>query len=95
MNFDQETIAGFKGIINEGLAYGAFLYDFAIRQEIEKHLSIQLFHSPEHMKQTTLKLLWSYIEKSGSKSLIGFTEDDPALTTVGTWVGYENKFPYY
>ncbi len=95
MNFDKETIAGFKGIINDGLAYGAFLYDFAIRQEIEKHLSIQLFHSPEHMKQTTLKLLWSYIEKSGSKSLIGFTEDDPALTTVGTWVGYENNFPYY
>ena len=95
MNFDQETIDGFKQIINDGLAYGVFLFDFAFRQEIEKHVSIQLFHSPEHMKQITLKLLWHYIEKSGSKSLIVYTEDDPALTTVGTWVAYENKFPFY
>lgn len=95
MDFDTETINGFKKIITEDLAYGIFLYDWSIRTELEKHISTQLFHSPEHMKQTTLKLLWYYIEKSNTKSVIGYTEDDPALTTVVTWAAYENKFPFY
>lgn len=95
MNFDNETIEDYRKIITNELAYGIFFYDWAIRQEIERHISTQLFQSPESMKQTTLKLLSHYVEKSKTKSIIGFTESDPALTTLSTWVAHQNEIPFY
>lgn len=95
MDFDYETIAGFKKIITDEIAFGIFSYDWAVRHEIERHIATQLFQSPGHMKQTTLKLLCHHIEKSKAKSIIGFTEDDPGLTTLGVWVAIQNSLPFY
>jgi hypothetical protein len=95
MNFDEKAIQSFKKILNDELAHGVFLYDWAIRKEIEKHISVQLFESPYSMTLTLLKLLKFYIQRSKVKSIIGFTEDDPALTSIGTWASQETKLPFY
>ncbi len=95
LSFDQETIDGFKKIINDDLAYCIFLFDWAIQKEIENHISTHLFQSPPHMQQTTLKLLWYYIERSKAKSVIGFTEGDSGLVGVATVVSYDKVFPHY
>ena len=95
MEFNQEAINSFKKIINDELAYDIFIHDWAIRKEIENHISIQLFESPYSMILTLLKLLKFYIQRSKVKSVIGFTEDDPALTSIGTWASHETKLPFY
>jgi hypothetical protein len=95
MQFGQEAINSFRTIINDELAYGVFLHDWAIRREIENHLSIQLFESPPSMKETLLKLLTHYVETSKTKSIIGFTEDDPALVAVATGVAMRTNLPFY
>ncbi len=95
MDFNQEVINSFKKIINDELAYDVFIYDWAIRKEIENHISVQLFESPYSMTLTLLKLLKFYIERSKSKSIIGFTEDDPSLTSVGTWASQKTGLPFY
>lgn len=95
MQFNQEAINSFRTIINDGLAYGIFLYDWAVRKEIESHLSVQLFESPPHMKETLLKLLIYYVETAKTKSIIGFTEDDSALVTVATGVAMRTNLPFY
>ena len=95
MNFDQNIIDDFKKIINDGLAHGIFLYDWAIRKEIEHHISTHLFQWPPHMQQTILKLLWYYIERSKAKSIIGFAEGDSGLVGIATVVGYDKIFPHY
>ncbi|MBI1828181.1 MAG: hypothetical protein HY222_08745 [Thaumarchaeota archaeon] len=95
MEFNQEAINSFKKIINDELAYDIFIYDWAIRKEIENHISVQLFESPYSMILTLLKILKFYIERSKTKSIIGFTEDDPALTSIGTWASQETKLPFY
>jgi hypothetical protein len=95
MKFAQEAINSFRTIINDELAYGMFLHDWAIRKEIENHLSIQLFESPPNMKETLLKLLTHYIETAKTKSIIGFTEDDPALIAVATGVAMQTNLPFY
>ena len=47
MDFDEETIAGFKKIITDGLAYGIQLHDDAIHEENDgKHIAIKLFQEP-------------------------------------------------
>lgn len=97
MQFDDETIVGFKKIINDGLAYGIFLDKDAIRSETDgKHISVRLFEDPPHMHETALKLLRFYITKSGVKSVIGFTENDQALITIANQAcyGLENM-PFY
>ena len=95
MQFDQESIVGFKKIINEGLAYGIFLHDFAMVKEIENHISGLLFQSPPHMLQTTLKLLSHYIEKAKTKSIIGFTETSAGAIPVSTAVAQQVELPLY
>jgi hypothetical protein len=95
MQFDDNAINSFKKIINDELAYGVFLHDWAIRKEIENHIAIQLFESPLYMKETLLKVLLHYIEKAKTGSIIGFTEDDPALTTVATWIHMKTNLPFY
>ena|SRR5437879_4501834 len=95
MEFDKEAIESFRTIINDELAYGMFLYDWAIRREIGNHLAIQLFESPPHMIETLLKLLSHYVETAKTKSIIGFTEDDPALVTIATWVHMRTNLPFY
>jgi len=96
-DFDQDTIAGFKKIINEGLSYSIFFDKDAIRNETDgKHISVRLFEDPPHMHETVLKLLRFYITKSGAKSVIGFTENDQALITIANQAcyGLENM-PFY
>lgn len=95
MQFDQEVINSFRTIINDELAYGMFLYDWAIRKEIENHLSIHLFESSPHMKETLAKLLMHYVETAKTKSIIGFTEDDPVLVSVATRVAMRTDLPFY
>jgi hypothetical protein len=95
MQFDKEVIESFKTIINDELAYGVFLYDWAIRKEIENHLAVQLFEYPLHMSETLLKLLLHYVERAKTKSIIGFTEDDPALVKVATEVAMRINLPFY
>lgn len=95
MQFNQEAINSFRTIINDGLAYGIFLYDWATRKEIESHLSVQLFESPPHMKETLLKLITHYVKTAKTKSIIGFTEDEPSLVTVATGVAMRTNLPFY
>ena len=95
MIFDQETIDGFKKIINDGLAYGIFLHDWAIVKEVENHISGLLFQSPPHMLKTTLKLLSHYIEKAKTKSMIGFTEESAGAIPVSTAVSQRMQLPLY
>ena len=64
MDFDQESIDGFKKIINDELAYGIFLFDWAIQKEIENHISGLLFQNSPHMSETTLKLLSFYVKQA-------------------------------
>lgn len=95
MSFNEEAIKSFNKIIHDELAYGIFLYDWAVRKEIENHLSVQLFESPYSITLTLLKLLKYYIQRTKTKSIIGFTEDDPALTSIGTWASRETNLPFY
>jgi hypothetical protein len=95
MEFNQEAINSFKKIINDELAYSIFIYDWAIRKEVENHISVQLFESPHSMTLTLLKLLKFYIESSKTKSIIGFTEGDPALTSIAYWASTKTNLPYY
>lgn len=95
MDFNQDAINSFKKIINDELAQGVFLYDLAVRKEIETHLSVQLFESPYSVTLTLLKLLKYYIQRAKTKSIIGFTEDDPALTSIGTWISQQTNLPFY
>ena len=95
MEFGEEAINSFKKIINDDLAHGIFLYDWAIRKEIENHLAVQLFESPPHMRDTILKLLEFYIQRAKTRSIIGYTEDDPALVTIATWISTRTNLPFY
>jgi len=85
MDFDTETINGFKKIITDGLAFNTFHQEDAFRDQTDgKHISIELFRNPPNLLETTLKLLKFYIEKGNMKSVIGFTENDPSLTIITT-----------
>jgi hypothetical protein len=95
MKFDCDAVKSFRQIINDETAYGVFLYDWAVRKEIENHLSVQLFESSPSARETLLKLLSHYIEMAGTKSIIGFTEDDPALSTIVTWISMRMNLPFY
>lgn len=95
IDFDQETINDFKQIINDGLAYGVFLYDWAIQKEIENHLSGLLFQDPPHMLETTLKLLSFYIKRAKTKSIIGFTEGPAGAIPVTIAVAQRMDMPSY
>lgn len=95
MQFNEEAINSFRTIINDELAYGVFLHNWAIRKEIENHLSIHLFESSPHMRETLAKLLTYHVEKAKTKSIIGFTEDDPVLVPVATGVAMRTGLPFY
>jgi len=96
VDFDSETIKGFKKILLEGLAHGVFLYPDAFRKEIDgNHIAIHLFQKPPHMQKTTLKLLKYYISNSDAKSVISFSENDQALITIATQATYDLKLPFY
>ena len=96
MNFDAETIDGFKKIITDGLAYGVFLYPNSFKQEVDgNHIAIHLFQKPPHMEETTLKLLKHHISNSEAKSVIGFSENDQALIAIATKAAYDLNLPFY
>jgi len=95
MNFDQESIDGFKQIINDGLAYGVFLHDWAFQKEIENHISCLLFQDSPHMLETTLKLLSFYVKKAETKSVIGFTEGPVGSIPIAVAVGQRMNLPSY
>lgn len=86
----------FKKIIIDGLAFNIFHNKNAFREEIDgSHISVNLFEHPPHLKEITLRLLRSYINQVNTKSIIGFTENDPSLTIFATQVSYIEKIPYY
>ncbi len=96
MDFDEETVNGFKQIITEGLACGAFLDPAAITVEVDgKHIANRLFQNPPHMIETTLKLLEFYISRANVKSVISFTENDQALTAIVTQTCYKMEIPFF
>lgn len=96
MNFDSETINGFKKIISDGLAYGVFLYPNSFKKEVDgNHIATHLFQKPPHMQVTTLKLLKHYISNAGAKSVIGFSENDQALIAIVTQAAYDLNLPSY
>lgn len=94
MEFDETALNSFRQIINDELAYGIFLYDWAVRKEIKSHLSVRLFESSP-LKETLLKLISYHIKRAETKSIVVFTEDDPALGAIATWVSTRTKLPFH
>ena len=95
MEYTQPT-EDFKKIILDGLAFNIFHNKNAFRQEIDgSHISVNLFEHPPHLKEITLRLLRSHINQVNTKSIIGFTENDPSLTIFATQISYIEKIPYY
>lgn len=96
MEFDEETVNGFKQIITDGLAYGTFLDPAALSVEVDgKHIANRLFQNPPHMIETTLKLLEFYISRANVKSVISFTENDQALTSIVAQTCYKMEIPFF
>ncbi len=95
MSFDQESINGFKKIINDELAYGIFLFDWAIQKEIENHISGLLFQNSPHMSETTLKLLSFYVKQAKTKSVLGFTEGPVGAIPLAIAVAQRMNLPSY
>jgi len=96
MIFTSESMSDFKKIITEGIAYGVFLYPDAFNKDVDgNHISTKLFQDPPHIHQTTLKFISSSIENAKTKSIIGFTENDPFLISIATQVSYSLKMPFY
>jgi hypothetical protein len=92
----SQTIVDFKKIITDSLAFNIFHNKASFNEEIDgKHISISLFDNPKHLKEITLRLLQTYIKQANTKSIIGFTENDPSLSIFATQVSYIEKIPYY
>jgi len=86
----------FKKIIIDSLAFNIFHNENAFREETDgKHISINLFEDPLHLREITLRLLRTYINHANSKSVIGFTENDQSLVTFATQVCYIENIPFY
>ena len=85
-----------KKIITDSLAFNIFHNKDAFREETDgKHISINLFEDPPHLREITLRLLRTYINHANTKSVIGFTENDPSLTIFATQVSYLENIPFY
>lgn len=92
----SESSDDFKSIITDSLAFNIFHRSDAFREKTDgKHITINLFEEPKHLKEVTLKLIQTYIKQSNSKSVIGFTENDPSLTILATQSSFNEKLPYY
>ncbi len=86
----------FKKIITDSLAFNIFHNKNAFREETDgKHISINLFEDPPHLREITLRLLRTYINHANTKSVIGFTENDQFLVTFATQVCYIENIPFY
>ena len=58
----------FKKIIIDSLAFNIFHNENAFREETDgKHISINLFEDPLHLREITLRLLRTYINHTNSK----------------------------
>jgi len=92
----SQIIEDSKKIITDSLAFNIFHNKDAFREETDgKHVFVNLFDDPKHLKEITLKLLQTYIKQSNAKSVIGFTENDPSLTIFATQVCYIENIPFY
>lgn len=91
-----QNIDNSKKIIIDSLAFNIFHNKKAFKEETDgKHVSVNLFEDPKHLKEITLKLLQTYIKQSNAKSVIGFTENDPSLTIFATQANFTEEIPYY
>lgn len=85
-----------KKIITDSLAFNIFHYQNAFREETDgKHISINLFENPPHLREITLRLLRTYINQANTKSVIGFTENDQSLIVFATQACYIENIPFY
>ena len=85
-----------KKIITDSLAFNIFHNKDAFREETDgKHISVNLFEDPPHLREITLRLLRIYLNHANTKSVIGFTENDPSLVTFATQVSYLENIPFY
>ena len=85
-----------KKIITNSLAFNIFHNKDAFREETDgKHISINLFQDPPHLREITLRLLRTYINHANTKSVIGFTENDQSLVTFATQASYLENIPFY
>ncbi|MCH7561885.1 MAG: hypothetical protein IIC67_11080 [Thaumarchaeota archaeon] len=92
----SEYTKDFKKIIVDSLAFNIFHNKDAFREETDgKHISVNLFEDPPHLREITLRLLRIYINHTNTKSVIGFTENDQSLVTFATQVSYLENIPFY
>jgi len=92
----HQNIEDSKNIIIDSLAFNLFHNKDVFRKEIDgKHVSINLFEDPIHLREVTLRLLRIYINQTNSKSVIGFTENDQSLVTFATQASYLESIPFY
>ena len=88
--------ASSRSIITDSLSFNIFHRDDAFRTGTDgKHIQLALFLAPEHLKETTLKLLRAFLKQSGSKSVIGLAENDPSLTVLAAQASSRENTPYY
>jgi len=86
----------FKKIIIDSLAFNVFHDKDAFREETDgKHISINLFEDPPHLREITLRLLRIYLNHANTKSVIGFTDNDQSLVTFATQASYLETLPFY
>jgi hypothetical protein len=92
----NQPVTDFKKIITDSLAFNIFHVKDAFSENTDgKHISVSLFENPLHLKEITLRLLRIYLKQAKTKSVIGFTENDPSLTIFATQVSYIEKMPFY
>ena len=91
-----QTIEDSKKILIDSLAFNIFHTKNAFNKEIDgKHISINLFENPPHLREITFRLLKAYLNQANTKSVIGFTENDPSLVVFATQVCYIKNIPFY
>lgn len=92
----SQIINNSKEIITDSLAFNVFHNNNAFRENTDgKHIVLVLFEDPKHLKETTLKLLQTFLKQSKCKSVIGFTENDPSLSILATQASFNENLPYY
>ena len=85
-----------KKIITDSLAFNIFHNKDAFKEETDgKHISINLFEDPPHLREITLRLLRIYLNHANTKSVIGFTENDQSLVTFANQASYLETLPFY
>lgn len=90
-----EIIDESKNLIVDSLALNISSQNNAFRENTDKHISLTLLDNPKHLKYTVLKLLQFYIKESNSKSVIGFTQNNPYLIVLAIQASLNEHLPFY